>query len=117
MSYRDTVGWQKGIEIVISSYAFASTLPESEKFGLIPQIKRAATSIPANVAEGYGRGSKADYARFVYIAVGSTRELQTHVEVCERLGLGTKSNVIEDAERLARILMALAKSLKSDKSP
>ena len=114
MSYRDNIGWQKGIDLVEIAYRFTKTLPASENFGLVSQIQRAAVSIPANVAEGYGRGSKLDFARFVDIAIGSTRELQTHFEICKMLGIGSQTDEIEQAEKLAWTLLALRRSLRPD---
>ena len=114
MGYRDNIGWQKGMDLVVLAYKFATTLPASENYGMISQIQRAATSIPANIAEGYGRGSKLDFARFVDIALGSTRELQTHLEICQRLGIGSQTDEIDKAEKLAWTLLALRRSLRPD---
>lgn len=112
MSYRDIIGWEKGMQLVVRVYGFSKTLPTSERYGITPQILRAAYSIPSNIAEGYGRSTKADFARFVDIALGSTRELQTQLEICTRIGFGDTSKLIEDAEEVAKILYGLAKSLR-----
>lgn len=78
--------WQKSMDLVESSYRLASLLPADEKFGLVSQIRRAATSVPANIAEGFGRWNAPDFARFVSIASGSLRELETHIPIAQRLG-------------------------------
>lgn len=72
-SYRDLNIWKKGVDIAELAYKPTSDFPKSEMFGLVSQIRRAATSISANIAEGYGRGSQKDYARFVSIAQGSLK--------------------------------------------
>ena len=66
-SYRDLVAWQKGIELCKRIYAISATFPDAERFGLISQIRRAAVSVPSNIAEGYGRRSTGDYVRFLNI--------------------------------------------------
>lgn len=108
------IGWQKSMALAEQVYRFAADLPDSEKFGLSSQIRRAAVSIPSNIAEGYGRDSKVDYARFVNMALGSTRELQTQLELCNRLGFGSTSDLLQSAEEVSKILMGLAKALRKD---
>jgi four helix bundle protein len=78
--------WQKSMDLVETSYKLSSRLPLDERFGLISQIRRAATSIPANIAEGFGRWNARDFARFAAIASGSLRELETHFIIVQRLG-------------------------------
>jgi len=77
-NYKELNIWKSGIEIVKATYQLSKLLPESEKFGIISQMNRAAVSIPANVAEGSGRNSDRDYVRFIQIALGSAFELQTY---------------------------------------
>ena len=108
------IGWKKGIDLVVKLYKFADSLPATEKYGLARQITRAAVSIPSNVAEGYARNSRIEYAHFVDIALGSTREIQTQLEICRRLGFGDPTNEIELAEEEARILLALSRSLRKE---
>jgi len=78
--------WQKSMNLVETSYKLSARLPMDERFGLISQIRRAATSIPANIAEGFGRWNARDFARFSAIASGSLRELETHLMIVQRLG-------------------------------
>jgi four helix bundle protein len=78
--------WQKSMDLVETSYKLSSRLPLDERFGLISQIRRAATSVPANIAEGFGRWNARDFARFATIASGSLRELETHFIIVQRLG-------------------------------
>src|SRR6266481_8260927 len=91
--------WQKSMDLVEASYKLSSRLPLDERFGLISQIRRAATSVPANIAEGFGRWNARDFARFVAIASGSLRELETHFIIVQRLGYLDKA-AVDSALRL-----------------
>jgi len=91
--------WQKSMDLVEASYKLSSRLPPDERFGLISQIRRAATSVPANIAEGFGRWNARDFARFVAIASGSLRELETHFIIVQRLGYLDKA-AVDSALRL-----------------
>src|SRR5436853_1944493 len=84
-SYRDLLVWQKGIDLVVDAYRATAQFPKFETYGLSSQIRRAASSIPANIAEGYGRGSRKEYVQFLLIAQGSLKELETHLIISERL--------------------------------
>ncbi len=85
-SYQDLVVWNKGVDLVAEIYKLTQSLPANEQFGLTSQMRRAAISIPANVAEGFGRWHAKDFARFLLIANGSVKELETHLHLCARLG-------------------------------
>jgi four helix bundle protein len=93
--YRDLIAWQKAIALVVECHAIARGLPDYERYELARQLRRAATSIPANIAEGSGRRHKPDYARFLAMARGSLSEVETYLEICRALGYA-------DAERLSR---------------
>ena len=84
--FRDLDVWQTAMDLAVSILHAASSLPTDERFGLAAQLRRAAVSIPSNIAEGYGRGSRPDYVRFLHIARGSTNELATLLLLCERMG-------------------------------
>jgi four helix bundle protein len=118
-SYRDLLVWQKGIDLVVVAYKATASFPKSEIYGLTSQLRRAATSIPANIAEGYGRGSRKEYLQFLQIAQGSLKELETHVIIAEKLfyltPLQTKRLLDETAE-LGRMLGSLIRKLKSSTS-
>ncbi len=83
--YQDLKVWQKSMDLVIEVYSLIKLLPKEELYGLSNQMKRAAVSIPSNIAEGQQRGSKRDFAKFLTIARGSNAELQTQLMICERL--------------------------------
>ena len=77
--YRKLVVWEKAHKLVLEVYRVTMTFPKEELFGLTSQIRRASASIPANIAEGSGRGSDAEMARFLHIALGSASELEYHL--------------------------------------
>ena len=90
---RELKVWRKSVDLVEVCYRLSAALPVDERFGLISQIRRAATSIPANIAEGFGRWNARDLGRFLAIASGSLRELETHLIICQRLGFLSGSSV------------------------
>lgn len=92
-SYKDLLIWQKGIDLAVDAYLLTRDFPENEKFALSSQVKRSASSIPANIAEGYGRQSTKSYSQFVKISRGSLFELETHLILAERLGYIIKTEL------------------------
>lgn len=86
-SYKDLLVWQKGIEIVKEIYLICKDLPKDEVFGLQSQMKRAAISIPSNIAEGYGRNYTQNYIQFIKIARGSLLELETQIIISKELDM------------------------------
>jgi four helix bundle protein len=88
--YKKLKVWQKGMEIVLAAYKLVSQLPSEERFGLKIQVTKAAVSIPSNIAEGSAKSSSRDYKRYLEISLGSAYELETHVLIIEKLGLGEK---------------------------
>ena len=102
--------WQKSIELVERCYRLSTMLPLDERFALTSQIRRAATSVPANIAEGFGRWNSRDFARFLAIASGSLRELETHLVIVRRLGLVPRAKVDEVlplCDELAKMLFKM----------
>lgn len=91
--FKDLIIWQKGIDIAEKCYYLTRSFPKEELYGMVQQVRRSAASIPSNIAEGYGRRSSGDYARFLNIAQGSINELQTHLILCQRVGLGEKDDI------------------------
>ena len=86
-SYRDLKVWQLAMDLAEESYRISQTMPITETYGLTSQIRRSAASIPANIAEGYGRESTGSYVHFLKTARGSLRELETHVLLAQRIGM------------------------------
>lgn len=100
-SFRDLDTWKVGMELALTTYELAVRLPASERFELSQQIRRAATSIPANVAEGHATGKDGLFLRHVCIALGSLAELDTELELARRLGFLT-------ANELAAVVLSVS---------
>lgn len=116
-SHRDLVVWQLGMELVERVYEIARALPDTERYGLVSQMTRAAVSVPANIAEGHARGSRKDYARFISIARGSLMEVETYLMLIPRLGFQPESAlqpVLDLLTRVAQMLTSLHNRLRSD---
>jgi four helix bundle protein len=114
-TFRDLVAWQKAIALTRLVYRLTGTFPSDERFGLVIQMRRAAVSVPANIAEGYGRGARQEYIRYIQMARGSLFELQTHAEIAHGQGWMTDSAFREfnqSAEEVDRIVSGLLRSLK-----
>jgi four helix bundle protein len=113
--YKDLIIWQKGIEIAEKCYYLTKKYPKDELYGMIQQIRRSATSIPANIAEGYGRRYTAEYVRFLNISQGSVNELETHLIVSARVGLCSEieiKDIINLLKQETRMIPALIKKLE-----
>lgn len=85
-SYRDLEAWQVAIDLVEAVYRLSELFPERERFTLTVQLRRAALSVPSNIAEGYGRATRPDYLRHLAIANGSLKEVETQMIIAGRLG-------------------------------
>ncbi len=117
-SFRDLIAWQKGIVLCKQVYVISAEFPDVEKFGLRSQVRRAAVSIPSNIAEGYGRRRKLDYVRFLDLARGSLCEVETQMILAQELAFVEADRVapcMELIREVDRILYALAKSVKNSK--
>lgn len=113
-TYRDLRVWQAGMELTVGIYALTKTLPESEVHGLSGELQRAATAIPANIADGHARGHLRDYLKFLAVARSSLAEVATYLELVERLDYASPQRIAplhELAASLDRQLMALRDSL------
>src|SRR2546426_12620372 len=113
-SYRQLKVWEKAIDLVVECYRYSAAFPKSETYGLASQIRRAAASIPANIAEGYGRGSRKEYVQFLLIAQGSLKELETHLIIAEKLNYGTSSQtelLLSHSAEIGRMLTSLIRKL------
>ena len=86
-SHRDLMVWKRGMELAAETYRLAKLMPRSEEWRLVNQMLRAAASVPANIAEGHGRGTRKDYANFVAIARGSLAETETYLLLAIDVGL------------------------------
>jgi four helix bundle protein len=115
-SYKDLVVWNLAREVVKLAYEVSSTLPEAERFGLVSQMRRAAVSIPCNIAEGAGRKTDGSFGHFLRIAGGSVNELETLLVLCEDLGYLTEDETAGINKKLRSLgikIHNLAASIKS----
>jgi four helix bundle protein len=113
-SYQDLVAWQKAIDLVEAVYRVTQGFPREELYGLTNQLRRAAVSIPSNVAEGQGRGAGSDFARYLRIANGSRQEVETQLLIGLRLGYldaHTLGPLLAMSGEVGRLLSGLMKSI------
>ncbi|NQT75891.1 MAG: four helix bundle protein [Candidatus Omnitrophica bacterium] len=94
-SFKDLIVWQKAYKLVLEVYRITKSYPKSETYGLVLQMRRSAVSLPSNIAEGYGRGHRAEYRHFLSIAYGSLLELETQYLLSVDLAYTEKSEIIE----------------------
>ena len=116
--YRDLVAWQKGIAIAKEIYLLTKQLPADEKFGLVSQMRRAAVSVPSNIAEGKARHTTGEFIQFISHAEGSVAELDTQLTLCQDLGLLTQKESTAAAnllEELRRMLNGLRRELSTSR--
>ena len=116
-SYRNLIVWQKSIELVKLIYQMTRDFPKEEAYGLTSQMRRAAVSIPSNIAEGSRRGSRKDFRSFLLNAFGSGAELETQVVIAKKLSLGKNMDYgeIDDIlNEIMRMLNTMTRELKSE---
>ena len=106
--------WKRSFDLVIKLYQLTKQLPDSEKYGLASQITRAAVSIPSNIAEGCGRSSNIDLARFINISLGSSFELETQIMLVKEIyGIEDSAELLEEINELQRMMNGFKTYLKS----
>ncbi len=114
-SYEDLVAWRMGVDVSLQVYQVTSLFPDGERFGLVAQLRRASVSLPSNIAEGYGRGTRPDYLRFLRMTRGSLYEVETQLLIAQRLGY-VKSDAFESLDakvkELGRVLAGLIRSIE-----
>ncbi|MBU0607461.1 MAG: four helix bundle protein [Armatimonadetes bacterium] len=111
--YHDLDAWKVARKLVKDVYVATRALPEDERFGLVSQMRRAAVSIPSNIAEGYGRGTRQEYIRYLRLARGSAAELETQVMLCDDLGYDLACPALRDnLTRCRQLLSGLLRSLQ-----
>jgi len=118
-SYKDLISWQKGIELTTIIYKILNQFPKDERFGLISQISRSCTSIPANIAEGWGRDSNQNFINYLKIAKGSLYELETHLIVSKNINYisdETLKDLQIKIEEISKIINGLIKSIQQLKN-
>ena len=116
-SYRDLVAWQKAMDMVEAVYRATKRFPQEEMYALTSQLRRAAVSVPSNIAEGQGRKSRKEFTRFLRIARGSLQETETQIMIATRLGYikdSTQATLLNQCTEIARLLNGLTSSLHRD---
>ncbi len=115
-SYRDLEVWQKAMDLVVECYKITKNFPESEIYGLTSQLRRAAVSIPANIAEGRERQHTKEFLQHLSIAYGSLAELETHLQIAQRLNyldIAHVDQVLEKTAEIGRMINGLRRSLQN----
>ena len=118
-NFKELKVWQKSYALCLKVYKMTNSFPREEVYGLTSQIRRAAVSVPSNIAEGYGKRTTLDYVRSLYIAYGSACELETQVLLSNDLGYVKTKEKERFGEKLGeveRMLKALIKSLQKKSS-
>jgi four helix bundle protein len=103
-SFRDLIVWQRAHQWVLGIYHFTNSFPSEEQFGLVSQLRRAAISIPANIAEGFKKKGNSDKARFYNIAQGSIEECRYYLILAADLGYGDTRMLERNLEEVSRLL-------------
>jgi len=113
--YRELIVWQKAMDLVEMVYRASASFPREEVYGLRSQVRRAAVSVPSNIAEGQARATTADFLHFLSIARGSLKEVETQVIIAQRLGYidGQKESELTGlSEEVSRLISGLIKALR-----
>ncbi|MBZ9770772.1 MULTISPECIES: four helix bundle protein [unclassified Mesorhizobium] len=116
-SYKDLVVWQQAMDLAVSVYSATRSWPKDELYGLTSQVRRSATSVPSNIAEGYGREIRGSYQQFLRIAQGSLKELETQLLIAERTGIAsqqTTATLLASTESVGKLLRLLIRKLAAD---
>jgi four helix bundle protein len=110
-TFRDLLVWQKAHQCVLAVYSFTTSFPKQETYGLALQMRRAAVSVPANIAEGFRKRGKADKVRFMNTAEGSIEECRYYPILAQDLGYGSTDHLMNGLEEVSRLLNAYAKAI------
>lgn len=108
-TYKDLRVWQHSIKLVVAIYILTREFPSEEKYGLTSQLRRASVSSAANIAEGHGRASRRDYARFVSMAIGSAREVETLLLISINVGCSARESTVDSEELVDAVSRMLCK--------
>jgi four helix bundle protein len=112
-THRDLLAWQEAMKLVEMVYRRTAVFPREETYGLAAQMRRAAVSVPSNIAEGAARNGTRELVQYLGIASGSLAELETELELAERLGLGAPDSLcVQQVSRVGKLLVGLRNSLR-----
>ena len=112
-NFRDLLVWRKAHEMVLGVYRVAAALPRSETYGLSLQMRRAAVSVTANIAEGFTRHSKKEKLRFMNVAEGSLEEVRNYLILAEDLGCDNTAEIVPILEETSRLLCAYGRAIRN----
>jgi four helix bundle protein len=115
-TFQDLVVWQKAHQLVLAIYEFTAHFPKSETYGLVLQMRKAAVSIPANIAEGFRRRGKADKVRFLNTSESSLEESRYYLILSEDLGYGKTGEILNSLEDVSRLLHSYSKAILDSSS-
>jgi four helix bundle protein len=104
--------WNRAMDLAVEVYSITGQFPKEELFGLVSQARRAAVSVPSNIAEGAARNSRKEYIQFLYVALGSIAELETQLLLAARLKLVPHIEALDRVERVRQMLLGLLRFLK-----
>ena len=110
-TFRDLIVWQKAHEYALATYSFTGIFPKTETYGLSSQMRRAAVSIPSNIAEGFRKRGKADKARYLNIAEGSIEECRYYLILAQDLGYGPTDALMSSLEEVSRLINSYARAI------
>ncbi len=114
-THKDLDVWNKAMELAEKLYLLTEKLPREEQYGLVSQIRRAAVSIPSNIAEGAARNSTKEFIQFLYVALGSLSEIETQILLAKRLRLISEAVLLNDIVSTRKMLLGLIRFLKTKK--
>ncbi len=115
-TFRELIVWRKAHEFALAVYGFSGAFPKSETYGLSAQMRRAAVSIPANIAEGFRKRGRADKARFMNTAEGSVEECRYYLILAGDLGYGDTDRLMTDLEEVSRVLNGYVRAILASDS-
>ncbi|MBZ9702931.1 MULTISPECIES: four helix bundle protein [unclassified Mesorhizobium] len=116
-SYKDLLVWQQAMDLAVAVYSSTKSWPKEELYGLTSQVRRSASSVPANIAEGYGREIRGSYQQFLRIAQGSLKELETQLLIAERTGIASQAataSLLASTESVGKLLRLLIRKLSPE---
>jgi four helix bundle protein len=118
VAYRDLLAWQRAMDLGVICYSLSASLRRLGHGALAAQLQRSAVSVPANIAEGKGRGTRREYAHFLSISLGSLKELETLIQLAERVGaakLESCAAILKLSDEVGRLTYGLRKALLRSK--
>ena len=116
-NHKDLLAWRKARQLVVSVYQLTSTFPETERYVMVSQMRRAALSVISNISEGAARGSSREFARFLLIARGSLSELDTQLVVAMDLGfIDCRSDVVEQVRLVSKLVNGLITTIRRNRA-